>query len=100
MQQVFNPLLLYFQLVHFYNNAEKKRKSFRGKTPAFFLGVFFKKKRLLFNDREEFEPIFFLQNKKELFFCLGADEPPLRTRKMQKEEFTTRTTRGQRENIY
>jgi hypothetical protein len=42
-----------------------------------------------------------LQNKKELFFCLGADEPPLRTRKMQKEkEFTTRTTRGQRENIY
>ena len=58
MQQVFNPLLLYFQLVHFYNNAEKKRKSFRGKTPAFFLGVFFKKKRLLFNDREEFEPIF------------------------------------------
>ena len=53
MQQVFNPLLLYFQLVHFYNNAEKKRKSFRGKTPAFFLGVFFKKKRLLFNDREE-----------------------------------------------
>ena len=101
MQQVFNPLLLYFELVHFYNNAEKKRKSFRGKTPAFFLGVFFKKKRLLFNDREEFEPIFFLQNKKELFFCLGADEPPLRTRKMQKEkEFTTRTTRGQRENIY
>ena len=99
MQQVFNPLLLYFQLVHFYNNAERKRKSFRGKTPAFFLGVFFKKKRLLFNDREEFEPIFFLQNKKELF-CLGADEPPLRTRKMQKEEFTTRTTRGQRENIY
>jgi ATP-dependent RNA helicase DBP3 len=44
MQQVFNPLLLYFQLVHFYNNAEKKRKSFRGKTPAFFLGVFFKKR--------------------------------------------------------
>ena len=42
MQQVFNLLLLYFQLVHFYNNAEKKRKSFRGKTPAFFLGVFFK----------------------------------------------------------
>ena len=28
MQQVFNPLLLYFQLVHFYNNAEKKRKKF------------------------------------------------------------------------
>ena len=106
MQQVFNPLLLYFELVHFYNNAEKKRKSFRGKTPAFFLGVFFKKKRLLFDreeqtQTEEFEPIFFLQNKKELFFCLGADEPPLRTRKMQKEkEFTTRTTRGQRENIY
>ena len=100
MQQVFNPLLLYFQLVHFYNNAEKKRKSFRGKTPAFFLGVFFRRRDLLFNDREEFEPIF-LQNKKELFFCLGADEPPLRTRKMQKEkEFTTRTTRGQRENIY
>lgn len=44
MQQVFNPLLLYFELVHFYNNAEKKRKSFRGKTPAFFLGVFFKKR--------------------------------------------------------
>ena len=43
MQQVFNPLLLYFELVHFYNNAEKKRKSFRGKTPAFFLGVFAQK---------------------------------------------------------
>ena len=54
MQQVFNPLLLYFQLVHFYNNAEKKRKSFRGKTPAFFLGVFFKKKKRLLFDREEF----------------------------------------------
>ena len=53
MQQVFNPLLLYFQLVHFYNNAEKKRKSFRGKTPAFFFGRFFQEERLLFNDREE-----------------------------------------------
>jgi hypothetical protein len=99
MQQVFNPLLLYFQLVHFYNNAEKKRKSFRGKTPAFFFGRFFQEERLLF-DREEFEPIF-CRTKKSCSFCLGADEPPPRTRKMQKEkEFTTRTTRGQRENIY
>ena len=65
MQQVFNPLLLYFELVHFYNNAEKKRKSFRGKTPAFFLGVFFKKKRLLFNDREEQSR----QNLNQFFFC-------------------------------
>ena len=76
MQQVFNPLLLYFQLVHFYNNAEKKRKSFRGKTPAFFLGVFFKK-RDCFSTTEKsrqknFEPIFFLQNKKELFFLFGS----------------------------
>ena len=43
-QKVFNPLLLYFQLVHFYNSAEKKRKSFRGKTPAFFLAFFSIKK--------------------------------------------------------
>ena len=101
MQQVFNPLLLYFQFVHFYNNAEKKRKSFRGKTPAFFFGRFFQKKRLLFTHREEQteERTNFLQNEEPLL-CLGADEPPLRTRKMQKEEFTTRTTRGQRENIY
>ena len=53
MQQVFNPLLLYFELVHFYNNAEKKRKSFRGKTPAFFFGRFFQEERLLFNDRAD-----------------------------------------------
>jgi len=77
----------------------KEKKEFQRKNACFFFGRFFQEERLLFNDREEFEPIFFLQNKKELF-CLGADEPPLRTRKMQKEEFTTRTTRGQRENIY
>ena len=102
MQQVFNPLLLYFQLVHFYNNAEKKRKSFRGKTPAFFFGVFFKKKRDCFSTTEKnLNQFFFCRTKKSCSFCLGADEPPLRTRKMQKEkEFTTRTTRGQRENIY
>ena len=50
-QKVFNPLLLYFQLVHFYNNAEKKRKSFRGKTPAFFWAFF--SRRDCFSDREE-----------------------------------------------
>jgi len=54
MQQVFNPLLLYFQLVHFYNNAEKKRKSFRGKTPAFFFGRFFQEERLLFLQNQFF----------------------------------------------
>ena len=55
MQQVFNPLLLYFQLVHFYNNAEKKRKSFRGKTPAFFWAFF--SRRDCFSDREELEKL-------------------------------------------
>jgi hypothetical protein len=70
-----------------------------------FFWAFFSRRETAFQrqrraEQTEFEPIFFLQNKKELFFCLGADEPPLRTRKMQKEEFTTRTTRGQRENIY
>jgi hypothetical protein len=70
-----------------------------------FFGRFFQEERLLFNDREEQsrqkkkEPIF-CRTKKSCSFCLGGDEPPLRTRKMQKEEFTTRTTRGQRENIY
>ena len=100
MQQVFNPLLLYFQLVHFYNNAEKKRKSFRGKTPAFFLCVFFKKRDCFSTTEKNLNQFFFCRTKKSCSFCLGADEPPLRTRKMQKEEFTTRTTRGQRENIY
>ena len=97
MQQVFNPLLLYFQLVHFYNNAEKKRKRFRGKTPAFFLGVFFKK-RLLFRQRRADRRTnqFFAERSAVLFGSRRAAT----TRKMQKEEFTTRTTRGQRENIY
>jgi hypothetical protein len=83
----------------------KEKKEFQRKNACFFFGRFFQEERLLFNDREEQsrqkkkEPIF-CRTKKSCSFCLGGDEPPLRTRKMQKEEFTTRTTRGQRENIY
>jgi ATP-dependent RNA helicase DBP3 len=64
MQQVFNPLLLYFQLVHFYNNAEKKRKSFRGKTPAFFLCVFFKKRDCFSTTEKNLNQFFFCRTKK------------------------------------
>lgn len=63
MQQVFNPLLLYFELVHFYNNAEKKRKSFRGKTPAFFW-AFFSRRRDCFSTTEKNLNQFFAEQKR------------------------------------
>lgn len=68
MQQVFNLLLLYFQLVHFYN-AEKKRKSFRGKTPSFFL-AFFQDETAFQRRAETEERTNFLEN--EELFCFGS----------------------------
>lgn len=86
MQQVFNLLLLYFQLVHFYN-AEKKRKSFRGKTPVFFWAFFQEETSFLEEEREQ---------ENSLGRSLGDDEPPL---KMQKEEFNTHDARTKRKYL-
>jgi len=61
-----------------------------------FFWAFFSRRETEEKSRQKNEPIFC---RTKSCSVLGADEP-LRTRKMQKEEFTTRTTRGQRENIY
>ena len=80
---------------------KRKERVSEEKRLLFFWAFFSEEETAFHLDREEQteERTNFLQNEEPLL-CLGADEPPLRTRKMQKEEFTTRTTRGQRENIY
>jgi hypothetical protein len=76
---------------------KRKERVSEEKRLLFFWAFF--SRRDCFSDREEQteERTNFLQN--EELFCFGSRRAAT-TRKMQKEEFTTRTTREQRENIY